>query len=201
MGSPAAHRWRAESVPVLSRLADACAAAVDTRAVADGSVLWQAYTVLVAGEFAGWVRRLHDDVARAYGELAVDGDPRQAQLISIRLTRIQPRGRRRPAVLGRDLGAGDPVFSALARRWPRLREDWQDAVTALEVAEGIVARHRAALLAPPVRRQAALRWGAFVEEMAIALDGAITEHLVDVFEVRDPWAAVTPAPRPTAWSW
>jgi|GEM_PF-4299017 hypothetical protein len=194
MASTALTRWQTIRRARISTLFGVHGLAL-VRASAAAEYLIRELVLRLAAEFHGFARDLHDlAVAEHVGRMTVDAPGRAVVLADLFVgDRLLDRGNLTAAALGSDFGRfGLDVWGELARRDARASA-WKADLTYLQAARAAIATAaRPAVPAPaypawPPTLAVGRRWQAVLDGLAVVLDEAVADQIVEVYGKPRPW--------------
>lgn len=192
--SAAYERWRGERTTRLRRLFEAHAAVQGSgagRRVRTQQINW-ALVLLLAAEFQGFARDLHDQATSRFAVLGCNGDPQIEAILISRFGRDRQldSGNAHPGSLGNDFGfLGIELWPALTRRWPNSKPRWHTNLAALNEARNALAHSvDGKIRALDLQTRTIKRWWHSLDTLSGKLDDVVTAELKTLFNVSDPWA-------------
>ncbi|MFF6949738.1 hypothetical protein ACFZAD_13925 [Streptomyces iakyrus] len=185
MASLAYGRWQTER---RNRLDDIVRIGV-TAGSAGERVRWSR-VVLLAAEFQGFARDLHDEAGVIFAKEAANGNSELESVLRARLTvgRQLARGNATPRNLGSDfLMLGVSI-------WDELRLRGEDAagldgvLNSLNAARNAVAHsNTVAIDGMKISENKVTHWHRSVDMLAERMEDVVMDHLADMFGLSDPW--------------
>jgi hypothetical protein len=195
MTSGAYKAWQQERARRLQGLFDAHTAvggANSGRRWKTEQINW-AVVLLLAAEFQGYARDLHNEAAEVFATEAASGNQDLEAIIRTRLTqnRQLDRGNAQPASLDSDfMFFGCDLWGDLAGRWPMKKQSWHGALTELNEARNAIAHsHDGKIKSLTVDLKAVRRWRASLDGLAVRMDDVVARHLETVLGTQNPWGS------------
>jgi len=191
----AAHsEWQGSRAKRLQRLFDAHAAAEGSGAPGrrwrTEQINWS-LALLLAAEFQGFARDLHDEAGYSFAVFAAQGNQTLETILKARMTqnRQLDRGNANPGNLGNDFKIlGVDLWDELKTRWPRMTVKWNKSLTDLNKARNAIAHSQSGTLgALRVNLDTIRTWRSSLDGLADKMDDVVAWHLTDLFKVSDPW--------------
>jgi hypothetical protein len=193
MTSGAYKAWQQERARRLQGLFDAHTAvggANSGRRWKTEQINW-ALVLLLAGEFQGYARHLHEEAAEVFAAEAANGSRDLEAIIKAQLTqnRRLDRGNAQPGSLGSDFNFfGCDLWGDLAARWPAKKQGWHRALTELNEARNAIAHsHDGKIKSLVVDLRAVRRWRSSLDVLAGKMDDVVARHLETVLGIQNPW--------------
>jgi hypothetical protein len=185
--------WKQERARRLQGLFDAHTAVGGTnsgRRWKTEQINW-ALVLLLAAEFQGYARDLHNETAGVFATEAAGGNRDLEDSLKTRLTqnRQLDRGNAQPASLGSDFKFfGGDLWGDLAARWPVKKQAWHQTLTELNEARNAIAHsHDGKIKSLAVDLRAVRRWRSSLDVLAGKMDDVVARRLETVFGIRNPW--------------
>lgn len=194
MPSTALHAWQSARRQRLQNLFDAYVALGDS----DSEDHWKteqvtwALVLLLAAEFQGFCRDLHDQAGIAFARATACENLRLERVLRDQLAhnRVLDRGNAHPGSLGADYDRlGMELWGALNTQWPVEANEWKRTLTGLNDARNAIAHsHGGKVAALDLQLSTVQTWRSSLDGLAVAMDNIVGEYLAGMFGSIDPWA-------------
>jgi hypothetical protein len=191
----AAHsEWQGARARRLRRLFDAHKAAEGLgargRRWKTEQINW-ALALLLAAEFQGFARDLHDEAGATFAREASNGNATLESILKARMTqnRQLDKGNANPGNLGSDYKIlGLDLWADLASGWPAKKPRWNTNLVELNAARNAIAHSNSGEIASlSVTLRTIWKWRRSLDGLASAMDDVVGIHLTDLFKITNPW--------------
>jgi hypothetical protein len=191
----AAHgEWQGARSRRLDRLLDAHKAAEGAGAPGrrwrTEQINWS-LALLLAAEFQGYARDLHNEAGNSFAILAAQGNPTLETILKTRMTqnRQLDRGNANPGNLGTDFKIlGLDLWGDLKTQWPGLAPKWSVNLAELNQARNAIAHSQSSTIeSMSVNLRTIWKWRRSLDGLADKMDDVVASHLKDLFKIGDPW--------------
>ena len=150
-----------------------------------------ALALLLAAEFQGFARDLHDEAGATFALEGGIGNSTLESILKARVTqnRQLDRGNANPGNLGSDFKIlGLDLWADLAEGWPAKKPRWNAYLAELNTARNAIAHSNSGEIASlGVNLRAVKKWHRSLDGLASAMDDVVGKHLKDLFKISDPW--------------
>lgn len=194
MASAALSRWQTDRNRNLDELVQAHQAAGGQGRGRRWSTqqLNRALLVVLAAEFQGFSKDLHDEAAWTIGQWSYPNNPRRAYVLAAAITagRQLDRGNASPATLGSDFARFGLKFWDEVDRLDMRSKERRAQMDQLNTARNGIAHSdptQLARLQAPLTLATFRRWRGMADQLAATIDRALAAHLALVFGQPSPW--------------
>jgi hypothetical protein len=147
--------------------------------------------LLLAAEFQGYARDLHNEAGNSFAILAAQGNPTLETILKTRMTqnRQLDRGNANPGNLGTDFKIlGLDLWGDLKTQWPGLAPKWSVNLAELNQARNAIAHSQSSTIeSMSVNLRTIWKWRRSLDGLADKMDDVVASHLKDLFKIGDPW--------------
>lgn len=154
--------------------------------------------LLLAAEFQGYSRDLHNEAGEVFAKLIANGNPKLEQNQRIRLTqgRQLDKGNANPGNLGNDFRFFSlDLWADLKARWPARTAKWNSNLLDLNHARNALAHSESGKIQSlTLTLDTVTKWRSSLDGLTEKMDHVVGEHLCDLFTITDPWQQIGGTP-------